>query len=251
MVKLDCHCHLDQYKDPKAITTEAVKREVFIIAMTNLPSHFKTGLQHTRNLPGVRLALGLHPLATANYTNERKLFSELLGQTSYIGEVGLDFSREGKDTRDLQLTNFRFIIDSVAKERKVISLHSRGAESTVIDILTEFKIPVAIFHWYTGSLSLLDEAISRGNFLSINPAMVNSQKGRQIIARIPPDRVLTETDGPYIKVGRVPVRPWDIAIVENHLMDIWGIQIEEVQNRVWNNFQRLLCQLGLSKTLSK
>jgi TatD DNase family protein len=243
---LDGHCHLDRYEDPKATAAEAVQRGVFTIAVTNLPSHFRIGLPHVRGLPRIRLALGLHPLAVADQVRERELFRELLGLTSFVGEVGLDFSREGRDTRDSQLASFRFVAQCIGSDSKVVSLHSRHAESAVLEILTEFKIPMAIFHWYSGSLSVLDKALSRGHFFSVNPAMVRSEKGKRIIGRIPLDRLLTETDGPYVKINGVSARPWDTLLVENHLSLLWNIPLAEVRKQIWSNFQAILNQLGLA-----
>src|SRR5258708_36788929 len=88
---LDAHVHLDRYDDPAKIAKDAAVRGVFIIAVTNLPSHFIAGLPHVRNLPSVRLSLGLHPLAAADHIAERKLFLDSLSLTQFIGEVGLNF----------------------------------------------------------------------------------------------------------------------------------------------------------------
>lgn len=245
---LDCHCHLDRYPNPAQMASEAADRGVFTIAVTNLPSHFRAGLSHVRNLPRIRLGLGLHPLAVNEHVRELELFQKSLHLTSFVGEVGLDFSREGKETRNTQLTSFRIIAETVAHAPKVVSLHSRSAESAVMDILGEFKVPVAIFHWYSGPLCILDEAVSQGHFFSVNPAMIRSAKGRQVIARITPNRLLTETDGPYVKIGKISARPWDIALVENHLAKVWDIKPEEVRNLVWSNFRQMLSQLGLITT---
>jgi TatD DNase family protein len=242
---LDSHCHLDRYSNPLQVAAEAAHRGVFTIAVTNLPSHFRIGLSHVRNLPRIRLGLGLHPLAANEHSRELVLFKEFLNLTSFVGEVGLDFSREGKDTREIQLASFRAIARLLAKAPKVVSLHSRSAESAVLDTLIEFKAPVAIFHWYSGPLGLLDEAISQGHYFSVNPAMILSEKGKKIIARIPLDRLLTETDGPYVKIGREPARPWDVKLVEDYLSRTWAVQPEEVRNHVWLNLQKILLQLGL------
>jgi TatD DNase family protein len=242
---LDVHCHLDRYKDPNKVAAESATRGVFTIAVTNLPSHFRIGLPHARKLAKVRLALGLHPLAAAEHGRELSLFRESINLTSFVGEVGLDFSRDGKDTRAIQLESFRLVAKLVSTGSKVVSLHSRGAESTVLDILTEYKVPIAIFHWYSGPMSVLDEAVSKGHLFSVNPAMVCSEKGKQIIARIPPGQLLTETDGPYTKIGRIPTCPWDVLQVEKHLSQVWAVNSEEVRTRVWCNFKEMLSRLHL------
>ncbi len=247
---LDVHCHIDRYKDPNTIAAEAQREGVYTIAMTNLPSHFLTGLPHVRNFSKVQLALGLHPLAFGDFERERTLFRKSFHLTSFIGEVGLDFSRSGNLGREVQLLNFRLVAEAVSKSKKVMSLHSRGAESTVLDILIEFKIPIAIFHWYSGPLRVLDEVVSQGHYFSINSAMLQSEKGQQVIARIPPDRLFTETDGPYVKVAGVPARPWNVVLVEKYLSKIWAIQPEEARDRVRSNFLHMLTRLGLTNILN-
>jgi len=242
---LDSHCHLDLYSNPLQVASEATNRGVFTIAVTNLPSHFRIGLSHVRSLPRIRLGLGLHPLAANEHARELDCFEKSLNLTSFVGEVGLDFSREGKDTRNVQLASFRAIASLLAKAPKVISLHSRGAETAVLDILMEFKIPIAIFHWYSGPLGSLDEAISKGHYFSVNPAMILSQKGKKLVARIPPDRLLTETDGPYLKIGGKPAQPWDVSLVEKYLSRTCALPPEEVRNRVWLNLLQILQKLGL------
>ena len=97
---------------------------------------------------------------------------------------------------------------------KFISIHSRKAESAVLDILDEEKRVPAVLHWYSGSTSELDRAVSKGHYFSINPAMINSKSGKKIIDRIPPERILTETDGPFIELNDKEVLPRDVSIVE-------------------------------------
>lgn len=237
---LDAHCHIDRYKSPNNIAMDADKRGVFTIAMTNLPSHFLAGLPHVRNIKRIRLALGMHPLAASHHMQERKLFEQSLSLTSFVGEVGLDFSREGKGTQDLQIDTFRFIAKLVSDANKVISLHSRGAEAEILEILAEFKITTSIFHWFTGSVSSLDEAVFHGHYFSVNPAMIRSEKGQQIIKRMPTDRILTESDGPYVKNGKFSIRPWDVIGVEIYLSQIWDVTPEKAREQVWQNFRRLL-----------
>ena len=236
---LDAHCHLDRYPDPKATASEAATRGVFIIAVTQLPSHFRIGLPHVQGLSKVRLALGLHPLAVVEHARERELFRKSLYLTSYIGEVGLDFSPHGIKTRDAQVDSFRFVAECLASERKIVSVHSRGAEAAVLDILAEFEVREVILHWYSGSINVLEQAVAQGHLFSVNPAMIQSKKGQRILERIPPDRLLTETDGPYVQIGRDPASPWDVAAVEDHVARMWAVEREEVRSKIWSNFQRI------------
>ena len=242
---LDSHCHIDRYKIPQAVAAEAAKRNVFVIAVTNLPSHFQMGVPHARKLKNVRLALGLHPLAEGDIAKERELFRDLLSQTSYVGEVGLDFSREGIATRDRQIETFRFIAECLSPLKKVVSLHSRKAESAVLDILSEYRVGPVIFHWFSGPLSVMDVALRKGHYFSVNPAMLQSEAGQRIIARVSPDRLLTESDGPHVKIGRRHADPWDVKLVEDYLSALWQLDTPEVSKRIWSNFRNYLERAGI------
>lgn len=241
---LDAHCHLDRYPDPLLVATEAATRGVFIVAVTNLPSHFIAGLAPARNLKRVRLALGLHPLAVGESEHEIPHFRSLLAQTSFVGEVGLDFSREGIGTKDVQLRAFREVAAAVRDAGpKFVSLHSRRAETAVLDVLSEYGITQSVFHWFSGSTRTLARAVEAGHYLSVNPAMTQSVRGQELMARMPKDRVLTETDGPYTRIGSTACAPWQVQVVEQHLASVWGMTEAAVRDQVWANFRGLMSRI--------
>ena len=82
----------------------------------------------------------------------------------------------------------------------------------MLELLEEFNIQGAVFHWYSGPLTVLDQAVQSGHYFSINPAMIRSKNGRNIIDRIPLNRILTESDGPHIQLRNQPVCPSDIKV---------------------------------------
>jgi TatD DNase family protein len=168
---VDMHCHLDRYPNPKQIADRARRAGVTVIAVTNLPSHFRDGLVPASQLPNVRLSLGLHPLLAPHPDMECCLFSELLAKTSYVGEIGLDFGKEGLATREAQINSFRFVLKEIWKTGKVLSIHSRKAEHKAMDLLDEHNVRGATFHWFTGDSSALTRAIESGHYLSVNPAI--------------------------------------------------------------------------------
>ena len=237
---LDTHCHIDLYPNPHAIAKAVERQKILTIAVTNLPSHFEMGLPHLRGFRQIRPALGLHPLMAEYHERERKKFKQILSKTSYIGEIGLDFSKEGRDTKDIQIESLRFIFKQIQDRPRFVSLHSRGAESKVLELLEEFSIQGAVFHWYSGSLTVLDQAVQSGHYFSINPAMIRSKNGRNIIDRIPLNRILTESDGPHIQLRNQPVCPSTIKVILEALGDIWRMSFQEVDGQVWSNFMKLL-----------
>ncbi len=123
---LDAHCHIDQYRDPLSIAESCERLRIMTVAVTSLPSHYRLGTQHVEHLHHVTLALGFHPLVAAKHYHELDEFLRLAPSAAFIGEIGLDFSREGLASKSHQLTAFRCIAKAMAGNRKFISLHSRG-----------------------------------------------------------------------------------------------------------------------------
>jgi TatD DNase family protein len=241
---LDAHCHLDLYPDPSQTALNAESSGAFVVCVTNTPSAFLAARPHVRQFKKVRLALGLHPLSAEFHTDdELSQFRKLVDDTSFIGEIGLDFSREGRETRNEQLNSFQFVLRCLNNEPKFVTIHSRQAESAVLELLqNEYPHPV-VFHWYSGTLKTLESTIQAGHFFSINPAMVRSVKGRAAIAQIPRERILTESDGPFINIGSRTVEPSDVQTVEEALGVMWGVSTMSARNIVQTNFQKLIVPL--------
>jgi TatD DNase family protein len=247
---LDAHCHMDLYQDPSRTAFDAECEGVFVVCVTNLPSAFLAARPHIRQFNKVRLALGLHPLNAQLHSDEElSRFGELVDQTSFIGEVGLDFSREGYQTRDRQVNSFQFALRCLNRQPKFVTIHSRRAETTVLELLQQEYAHPVVFHWYSGTLTTLESVIGDGHYFSINPSMTSSKKGKAIIEQIPRDRILTESDGPFIEIEGRQIVPKDIQIAEHVLAEMWGTDSSVVRKTVMRNFQRLMEPLRQSKRI--
>ena len=194
---IDTHCHIDMLESPEFYLIEKENSGDITLGMTNLPSHFALGFPHFKKLRKSRLALGFHPQLVHENLSEIDALRKLLPMTSYIGEIGLDFSRDFIKHKDCQLEYFDYICQNIRTQKKIISVHSRKAEREVLSTLKKHNIKNVIFHWYSGPLDLIDEIIGQGYFFSINGAMINSEKGKKIISKLPLERILTESDAPY------------------------------------------------------
>ena len=238
---IDVHCHLDLYQNPEEVAQEIEKKQITTIAVTNLPSHFIFSAPHVRPYKNIHLALGMHPLLTESHAElELKQFKQAAKQTLFIGEVGLDFSVHGKATASQQLITFQEVLQSINDRPRFISIHSRGAEDRVNDLLAQYQIKRSVFHWYSGSISVLGKIIEDGHYLSINPAMIKSKNGQKIIEQLPKSSVLTETDGPYLRIGARIAKPSDVANVLVYLAKAWGVSADEAEHQVFENFQGII-----------
>lgn len=196
-IVIDTHCHIDMLQSPEAYLKANEGSGNITIGMTNLPSHFEIGYPHFKGLRHSRLALGFHPQLAKDNQAQLKTFSQQLSKTSYIGEVGLDFSKCYLDSADIQLSSFDYICKLIGQTNKIVSVHSRRAEKYVLEELQEYGVKNVIFHWYSGPLGLISDILDAGYYFSINEAMTLSESGKRIINRIPQERILTESDDPY------------------------------------------------------
>ncbi len=238
---IDTHCHIDLYPKPTEIADRANRAKVITVLVTNTPSAFERSYPHVKQFPNIRIALGLHPLVTAEHQTEKAKFISLVDKTSYIGEIGLDFSPAGFQTKDIQIESFKFVFEALKNKPKFITIHSRRAEAAVLELLDEVQYPFpVVFHWYSGALNVLDKAINKGHYFSVNPAMLESPNGKKIVERLPLNRILTESDGPFVRVKSRTIEPSDVSLVENFLASKFSESVLQVRGKIRENFLKVL-----------
>jgi TatD DNase family protein len=174
-------------------------------------------------------------------------FVLLAERADYLGEVGLDGSREGRDSLPAQRRVFDQVLGVPGIATKVLTVHSRGAEGETIARLAEAGAS-AILHWYSGALKHADAALDAGMYFSVNAAMLRSQKGARLLRVLPRERVLTETDGPYVRTGGRPVGPESIPQLVADLAGHWGADAEQVRAQIWSNMATLFAHRGDAPT---
>lgn len=226
---IDTHCHFDMMTSPERYIQKQEGVGNVVIGMTNLPSHFELGAPYIKTYKNIRLALGFHPLLAAENRKEISKFQKCIEQTSYIGEIGLDFSREGIVTKNVQISVLRNLLESLKGMKKIISVHSRKAEVMLFDLLTEYNIENVIFHWYSGPLNLIDDIVNEGYYFSINEAMTLSESGRKIISKIPTDRILTESDAPYNNKNNIHNALRNIGFSESLIQSNFNTLIKRIK----------------------
>ncbi|KAA9340119.1 Qat anti-phage system TatD family nuclease QatD [Adhaeribacter soli] len=238
---IDTHFHLDLYPKPEALVLEIEALKIYTIAVTNTPSVFDFTYQVTKNLKYVRAAIGLHPELALQRKSELPLFKEHLGKTRFVGEIGLDYGNLNDLEKRQQRNIFESILDSCATSKdKILTVHSRGTASDVISTIGNNFPGKIILHWFSGSIRELEQAVEFGFYFSINSAMASSVKGKRLILNIPSDKLLTETDGPFIEVERKPALPSDVVLTLEKLATMRDISIDSQRSIIFNNFKSLL-----------
>ncbi|WP_299452655.1 Qat anti-phage system TatD family nuclease QatD [uncultured Microscilla sp.] len=238
---IDTHFHLDLWTNPPEIFSEIEKQKVYTIAVTNTPSVFYYTEELANNSKYVRSAIGLHPELAVERQGEIDLFKKILKRTRYVGEVGLDYVNITEDEKQIQKKVFETIVAECWEQKnKIITIHSRRSASDIIDIIGDNFPGTIILHWFSGSFKEMEKALSYGFHFSINNAMTLSKKGKQIIERLPNDKMLTETDGPFIKNKQVPHSPLMIPSIVQNLSKIKDMPVENLRVLIYSNFKQIL-----------
>lgn len=239
---LDTHCHVGAYKDPIAMLRAAEQAGIAVVAVTEDPDEYRRLKMRLGRREHVQVAIGLHPLRAGSFgPNDLARFFRLLPQSEWIGEVGLDFSQVGAGTAKAQQKVFDTVLEEAQRGHHPLTVHSRGAEKEVIKKLAAAGVP-AVLHWYTGPLSLVDEALRSGLYFSFNIAMTRSRKFASLVRDIPRERILLETDGPYAKAQGRPAHPHELTDVAKDLAQAWGSDLAEATSSIVANQNRFLAK---------
>lgn len=243
MLLIDTHVHIDHYPEPQEIAQEYEKLKIYTLFVTNLPELFNKHYKALQGFKYVRLCLGYHPQIASEFSFNESLFNKLVLNTRYIGEVGLDFYNEHIEIKNRQIRTFEYITSPSFNKGRIYSIHSKHAEDTVLEILIKNKVKHAIFHWYSGKLSTLEKIVDKGYYFSLNPKMLLSKNGQKIIERLPIDRILFETDGPFVKYQKKMIYPSSLSEIYSDFDKV----IPSFKEHVYKNFRRLLIEKDLYK----
>jgi len=239
---IDGHCHLDLFPNPTQVAQEVAERGLSVISVTTTPSAFLGTAALAGSYREIYTALGLHPQLAAERQGELHLFEELVQKTRFVGEIGLDGSPENAAFYEAQIRVFRHILVTCRRSGgRILSIHSRRAASHVLKELREAgECGTPILHWFSGTARELRDALASGVWFSVGYPMLTTARGRSIIEALPREKVITETDGPFVLRNGKPTYPWCVDDAIPLLGEIWKLPSEEVAALTQRNFDRLL-----------
>ncbi|WP_336346720.1 Qat anti-phage system TatD family nuclease QatD [Pseudomonas monsensis] len=241
---VDFHCHLDLYPNHEALIRECDREGVATLAVTTTPKAWARNQELASTSKHVRVALGLHPQLVAERGGELALFERLLEGTRYVGEIGLDAGPRFYSSFEAQERIFSRILSACSEQGgKILTVHSVRTAAKVLGHVERLLPPDrgrAVLHWFTGSATEARRALDLGCYFSINIEMLKSTKHRALVASLPLDRILTETDGPFVLAGGRPLAPRDVSDVIQAIASLKELDQEMVANQIVSNLGNLL-----------
>jgi len=233
---------LDLYPNPRDIASECEARGIKVLSVTTTPRAWRGTFALARESKLIMTALGIHPQLEIENDTELPLFYDLLPQTRFVGEIGIDGSKEFRNRMDTQRHIFRSILLACeASGGRVLSIHSKNAATEVLDELEKnVDASVPVLHWFSGTMKEIERASALNCWFSIGPSMFYSTKGVKLIERMPRNRILTETDSPFGRFKGQLLMPWNLENHYRRLGDILDIKDYEVGELIEDNCERLI-----------
>jgi len=250
MLLVDVHAHLD-LKEFDSDLDEVINRaktagiKVIINNGLNPESNRKT-LELSKKYEILKPALGLYPDDAIKLTQEQirdeiNFIKRNKDKIIAIGEVGLDYKYcKEKKNQKFQKEIFLKIINLSKKINKPLIIHSRKAESDVIDMLENSDAKKAILHCFSGKLKLIKKAAELGYYFSVPTNVVRSSQFQKLVEIVDINQILTETDSPYLSPykGRRNEPAFIIETIKK-IAEIKNITINETANNIFMNYQKV------------
>lgn len=263
LIFIDSHCHLDmlsEKQDLALVLERASKDNVkYIQTICTKLSEFETLLNIATKYPQVFTSVGIHP-SELNETDitDHTILERLSNHPKVIGfgETGLDYHYSDKKTP--QIESFKQHIMAASNANLPLIVHTREAEEDTINILTsEMKnSPFSgVIHCFTSNLDFAKKVLDIGMYISISGIVTfkNANAIKEAVKFIPLDRLLIETDAPFL--APVPMRgkenePAFVKYVAENIAQLKNIKLEDVAKATTDNFFHLFHKSINASTIS-
>ena len=250
---IDSHCHINdkEYSDnPSEYINEAKQAgvEKFFVVGFDLKSS-RIAIDIAKKHPECYALIGIHPSDIKNAgEHDLEIIEELIKEPKVvgIGEIGLDYYWDKDETvREQQKEAFIKQIEIANKHNLPISIHCRDGIEDCLNILKEHKVNKGgIMHCYAGSVETAKEFIKLGFVLGFGGTVTfkNSVKPKEVLATIPQNSYVLETDAPYLTPEPYRGRPNHskyLYLVRNKIAELRNISPEQVEMESTANVERL------------
>jgi TatD DNase family protein len=245
---IETHCHLDYLKEGSTEATlercQALGIEK-VITISVSPDNLQTVLNITEEFDQVFTTQGIHPHQADLWSDEvgsTILKNATLPKVLAIGEIGLDFYYN-KSHRKNQIEAFNRQMDIAISLELPVVIHSRDAEAETIKVLKEKSLTLkgkGVIHSFTSGPALAKAALDHGFYLGFNGIITfkNAQEVRNIVKMCPLERILLETDSPFLTP--IPYRgqenaPYFLPFIAEKVAEIKEVSVEEVLEVTYQN----------------
>lgn len=249
----DTHCHIDHEQfdaDRSAVMQRAQEAGVgLLVCIGHNRAHAAQAVQLAASHDWIYATVGLHPHDAKDWTpalsDEFVAFTQAHPKVRAIGEIGLDYHYDFSP-RDKQHEAFRAQIALARSLRLPIVIHAREADADVLEVLRDegAREVGGIMHCFAGNWEMAKQCLDMNFYLGIGGSVTfaKNQTGRDVAVKVPLDRIVLETDAPYL--APVPFRgkrnePAHVAVICRFVAELRGLPPEELAVVTTANGHRL------------
>ena len=241
---IDAHAHLDKYEGSlESALDEIQAQQIFTVAVSMDPASYQRNLEIRHTCELVLPTFGIHPKRAAEYAGRLEELGPWIERTPAIGEIGLDFRWvEDASQYPSQKKVLEYFLAAAREQKKIVNLHTKGAEKEILNLLDRYEIQRAIVHWYSGPLDILRELMDFGASFTVGVEVLYSDHIRAITKELPLNQLLTETDNPGgLKwlTGK-PGMPAVLNEVIQAIAQVKETTVVTITDVVQENFSRLI-----------
>jgi TatD DNase family protein len=241
---IDAHAHVDKYgEDLEAALDQIRQRRIFTIATAMDPPSYQESRSIEARCGLVLATFGVHPKRAPQYSNRLRELISYIEASPAIGEIGLDFHWV-KDSSQYpaQVKVLEYFFAAAREQKKLVNLHTKGAEKKILDLLERYEIQRAIIHWYSGPLDILRALIQYGAYFTVGVELCYSDVIQAITKEIPDHLLLTETDNPGAMkwLKGITGMPKDVENVVGALAALRNASPEAIRQTIHGNFLRMI-----------
>ena len=239
---LDVHNHMDAYPlaERKRVAARVHSEKILCFSAGTDSLSWAQNDRFSTVTPYIISCFGIHPWMAHKYSpSDIEAAEEQYASSVMINEIGLDTVwADSEATLYKQESLLQAQLSLAEKLNKPVTLHTKGAEQQVLDILRQYKLPGILIHWYDGPRKLIDSFLGLGCYFTVPPAFINKAEYRKLISRIPTDRLLPETDNPstWPWLFKEPGKPEQIR----EIYHAYGKWVGKNRTIVHNQFQENL-----------
>ena len=240
---VDAHCHLDRYGDTLRSALKEIRQHKILTVSNSMDlSSYARNREIGQMCDLVLPTFGVHPWNAPLYVEQLKNLHNAIEQTPILGEIGLDHHFvEDRSQYLAQRKVFEFFLAAAAEQKKVVILHTKGAEKEVLHLLNSYDLQRVIVHWYSGPLDIFREFLARGSYFTMGVAVLRSEHAQAIARKVPSNQLLTETDNPGGLEGLTGQSGMPSAIrdVIHVLAELRKTTVKDIIRTIRSNFIRL------------
>lgn len=238
---VDFHTHLHAYPDLGQMVKEIREHQIISVAASMDIASYLATKEMAKDNPWIIPTFGIHPKYSGSVVSLSDL-DAYLEDSPIIGEIGLDECWHADVPQAVQEKVFEYILDHCHRKKKYCVIHTKDAETRVLEILENYSSAKPIIHWYDGNADIFKKMLEKGYYTTFGCQVLYSDHIKKLLKMTPLDQILSETDNPDSEkwLGGTDDSPFLIHRVVRDIAEVKALDVDECRQIIYANSMKIL-----------